>query len=102
MKLNFLHSQSTENVLNIKKFDVKNVGKYACEASNSLGRESKNVSVTIKLAPTVKVVPDYLNMKEGDTGSLNCVVEGNYSEVKILWKDEFDVLGVKVSKNFTA
>lgn len=100
--LTFVHfySQSTHNILIVENFDTKNVGTYLCKAENSLGSASKNVSVTITLAPKVKVVPDKMAIKKGDAGSLECVVEGNHGDFKILWKDEFDILAVKVRECF--
>jgi hypothetical protein len=65
-----------------------------------LGEASKEVSISIKLAPIVRVVPNKLKLTNGETGLLECVVEGNYGDFKISWKDEFEVLGVKVVKNF--
>lgn len=64
-----------------------------------MGEVSSNVSVSIKMAPTVKVVPDKLNIKNGDRGSLRCVVEGNYGSYSIAWKDVNDVLADKVNIN---
>jgi hypothetical protein len=80
----------------VEKFDLKNVGKYICKAENSLGAVSKEVSITIRLAPTVKVVPEILSIRDGDTGSLECVVEGNHGDYKVLWKDDHDILSIKV------
>ena len=69
---------------------------YFCKGENSLGAVTKNVSITIRLAPTVKVVPDKLTVRSGETESLSCIVEGNYGDFSVLWKDEFSVLGNKV------
>ena len=80
----------------MENFDTKNVGKYFCKGENSLGAVSQNVSVTIRLAPTVKVVPDKLTVRNGEQGSLSCVVEGNYGDFSILWKDDSPALGNKV------
>jgi hypothetical protein len=95
-KILFPSSQSTHNVLIVEKFDTKNVGKYICKAENSLGAVSKEVSISIRLAPTVKVVPEKVTIKDGETGSLECVVEGNHGDYKIQWKDDYDILSVKV------
>lgn len=100
LSLQIISSQSTENVFVIKKFDVGYVGNYLCEAKNDLGRDSKNVSLTINLAPVVKVFPDKLTVKKDEIGTLQCMVEGNRGEFKTLWMDEFGLSSVKVSRIF--
>lgn len=81
----------------VENFGVSNVGMYLCKASNSLGEASANVSISIRLAPTVKVIPNRLTLNDGETGALNCIVEGNYGEYTISWKDAHDIFAIKVN-----
>lgn len=71
------------------------MGKYSCIAQNALGEASKDVSVSIILAPTVKVEPKSLDLKNGETASLECIIGKTRGHFEILWKDDFGS-GVKV------
>lgn len=71
----------------VKKFDVYDVGNYSCRGWNSLGEVVKSVSIIIKLAPIVEVIPHVLKLSEGSTGSLRCNVKGADSGYTISWKD---------------
>lgn len=72
-------------VLAINNFNLENVGKYICKTSNSLGETSKEVSITIKLAPKVEVLPHELRLTEGTTGSFQCSVSGTQGDFLISW-----------------
>jgi hypothetical protein len=74
----------------IENFDAANVGKYVCQAENSLGSDSKEVFVTMKPDMTVKVVPDQLTVRAGEVGSLECVIDANIDDYQIRWRDAFD------------
>lgn len=74
-------------VLIIDKFNVEHVGKYTCKSQNNIGQDLKELSITIKLAPIVEVVPHFLNLIEGATGSLKCNIKNVEAGHKITWQD---------------
>lgn len=88
--------------MEIKNFNLANVGKYVCKTQNDLGEASKEVSISIKLAPTVKLVPDKMTLQAGKTGTFECNVNGAEGDFMITWKDEFGVekrnVSLKVSQ----
>jgi hypothetical protein len=55
------------------------------------------VAITIRIAPSVKVVPNEVTLRDGEKGTLECVVQGNYGDFKVLWKDEWDIHAIKVT-----
>lgn len=72
----------------IEKFNVEHVGKYICKAQNKLGEAVQEVTITIKLAPVVKVEPKQLTLQDGSIGTLKCTVTGAEAGYKFLWKDD--------------
>lgn len=83
----------------IDNFNEENVGTYICKANNNKGEASKNVPISIKIAPTVTVVPDKLTLKAGEKGFLKCNISGTHGDFKIRWIDESAI--EKISVNFT-
>lgn len=82
--------------MTIKRFDSENVGKYFCKANNSIGQNSKEVTVGIKLKPILTINPLQLSLKEGDQASVKCVVENAEASSTLKWKVGSNYVTTKV------
>lgn len=87
-------------MMRITNFNVENEGMYICRSRNDQNETSKNVSISIKLAPIVEVVPSAIKLKEGDVASLKCDVKNVDGDYKIIWKDNTGVKQKIVSIQF--
>lgn len=84
----FAFSQSNDLELVIDHVVTSNSGLYTCEASNTYGRESRDVSIKVLSAPKVLMIPNKISAVENATGVLECIVENTGGdEYKVLWLD---------------
>lgn len=89
MRKQLLNSQSTSFLAVIESYSAENVGKYTCTAENDIGTDRKDVSLSIKVAPTVSVEPRMLHLKSGEKGTIKCHTKNVVGAYKIYWINEF-------------
>ncbi|XP_067893659.1 vascular cell adhesion protein 1-like [Heterodontus francisci] len=73
--------------LQLPAAQVRDTGIYRCEASNDLGKETRELEIHIQGAPrdtTLSITPSIV--KEGDRVSITCSSHSNPSAQIVLWK----------------
>ncbi|XP_037944607.1 nephrin [Teleopsis dalmanni] len=87
--------------LNFTKLHRSDAGIYTCEASNSQGKASLNITVVVEYGTTIKSVSENVIVNPGEDAMLSCSVEGKpLTEEHVKWERLGYDMTVKTSTTF--
>uniref|UniRef100_T1IT69 Down syndrome cell adhesion molecule-like protein Dscam2 n=1 Tax=Strigamia maritima TaxID=126957 RepID=T1IT69_STRMM len=65
----------SENSIKIKQIQTNGI--YVCEAKNSIGKDKKEINVTVRVPLSVRIEPNQLKLDVNKVVNLKCIIEGN-------------------------